>query len=1005
MRRIFIVSLLGFIFTLQAQAFRWASDAQWIGSSDDDQCLYSPYLAVFRLSMQFRLGVHTDEASIVWGADDERLLSADMNPFEVSHEKGQTWVKLVYRQIGDSATVNVYRKGYAPADDDAHPLVVFPVPRQLPSVASGFHHIVIASCLGDSKIYVDSVSVGTINLNPLGRGGDFIALPVLGKVGFAVGEGKKAEVREFAVGNYRSPYGRIARIKELEGTYDGLTRIIDPSRHSMPLLRGYFNARGAVKKAELRITARGIYGVKLNGKNVNISYLCPGYTQYNRTQPYQSYDVTDDLRQGINLLDVQLAEGWWMGAATYEGQNWNYFGDRMSMKCQLDILYDDGHKQTFASDPQDWKYTSQSPVVYGSLFQGEVYDARKENGEEGWKPCEVIGIKGHVSHEGWGNGPAPDDYSQLQYMETSSDDSVDSIATLTATNMTEPRRGVYVYDMGQNMVGVPRLCFHNLKPGQRVKVRYAEVLYPNLPEYHGKQGMLMLENIRAAMAQDIYIARGGKEETFAPRYTTHGFRYMEITGVDTPLAIEEVQGIVLSSAHSMQAHYECSDSFVNRLWRNILWSTRGNLLSIPTDCPQRNERLGWAGDLSVFSPTLVYLTNVRALLRRYLQSMRDVQHDDGRMPDIAPLGGGFGGFLWGSASITVPWEMYQQWADTLTLRQHYPAMHKYMEYVRTHYFDAKTGLLVQEHAWGDLSDWLSPVYAQDDKSLIWEAYYIHCLDIMAQAARVLNYTFDAATYGKTAGERRRFFCETYLDKATGRTIASAFMGEKRGSLVDTEVSYALPLAFDIVPLSLRSRLADNLLSVMNRENRMDNGRSAPPHSLLTGFIGTSWISRALSLSGHTDEAYRLLTQRQYPSWLYPVTQGATTIWERLNSYTSEDGFGGNNRMNSFNHYSFGAVGYWLMAHSLGIQRSPHHPGFEHVIWAPEADPTGKLTYAKGWYDTAYGRIESSWEIKGNKVLYRLTIPQGVSATMHLPGATSKILKAGSYSFSFYWKKQ
>ncbi len=993
-----IVLLFSLLTATNVQAFEWSQKARWIGTSAEDQCLYSPYLAAFRISFKQKLEKPDSQVSLMWGIDDERLMSAGFNSYGMQAGKGESWVKLTYQLAGDSARIDIYRQGYSTSDQGAVALATFNVPKRLfsSSPQNGWHSITVASCLGDSKFYFDGKEIGTFNLNPLGRGGDFIAYPVLGNIGISVAKGACAEIEDVHIDNYRSPQGMIARIEQLEGEYDSETRCVNPSRGHMPLLRGNFHAEASVKKAMLHVTARGIYDATLNGQAVNHGYFAPGYTQYNKTQPYQTFDVTHYIHSGANHLDVQLAEGWWMGAATFEGKNWNYFGDRLSMLCQLDIEYANGHKQTIVSSPESWVYSLQSPVVYGSFFQGEVYDANSMPTADSWKPCEVVELENHVSHEGWGNGPAPDDYSQLTYLEVDGND-VDSIMTLKAQSVSLPASGQYIYDMGQNMVGVPLLHFRGLKKGQQVKIRYAEVLYPDMPESARQKGMLMLENIRAAMAQDIYIAKGEPLETFSPRYTSHGFRYMEISGIDSPMALNDVQAIVLSSVHDIKAHFECSDSLVNQLWQNIEWSTRGNFVSIPTDCPQRNERLGWCGDISVYSPTATYLTDVQPLLRRFLRSMRDVQHDDGRFPDIAPLGGGFGGFLWGSAGITVPWEMYEQWADTATLREHYPAMVRYMDYVAKHYFDPTTHLLVQEHQWGDLDDWLGPTHEQDDKSLIWEAYYIHCLDIMEKAATVLGFSNDAVTYGQLANKHRDFFRTTYINPTTGQTIASAFKGQQAiGKPIDTEASYVVTLAFHIVDGELQKLVADNLIRIMNRQNKMDNGKLAPAHTLLTGFIGTSWISRVLSECGHTDEAYRLLLQHDYPSWLYPVIQGATTIWERLNSYTHEEGFGGNNRMNSFNHYSFGAVGFWLIAHSLGIQRDRQQPGFQHFVWAPEADPTGQITHAEGWYDTGSGRIESAWRIQGKRVVYTLTVPQGHYATMKLKGKKPRKLKAGKH---------
>lgn len=432
-----------------------------------------------------------------------------------------------------------------------------------------------------------------------------------------------------------------------------------------------------------------------------------------------------------------------------------------------------------------------------------------------------------------------------------------------------------------------------------------------------------------------------------------------------------------------------SPSNVIKLWENITWSSYANFMSIPTDCPQRNERLGWAGDISVFSRTASYLADVSQFLRRYLRSMRDVQREDGRFPDIAPLGGGFGGVLWGSAGITVPWECYQQYGDKVLLNEHYDSMKRYISYIQNETIDPKTNLLVQYRAWGDLCDWLGLEDSRNDKSLLWEAYFIYDLELMHKIATILGKTADAEWYRKLHSTRKTFFNETYIQPGTCKTFFSAFIPEKKGTLVDTQTSYVLPLVFGIIDEGNKPQFINNLIETITRENKTEKGRLCPSYSLMTGFIGTAWISKALSDNGFSDVAYKLLQQTSYPSWLYSVEQGATTIWERLNSYTHEDGFGGNNRMNSFNHYSFGAVGAWMYNRSLGIERDENFPGFKHFVLRPEVDTTGGMTYAKGYYDSMYGRIESSWKQEDDKTVYQFTVPANTTARLYLPAVSVK----------------
>ena len=993
----------------------WAS-AQWIGTKETDQYLFSHYLPVFRLAYAVQLDKTTrsTRASILYGCNDERLMEPGGNLWHLSAKRDSSYIRIELNtdKISEDgeAVVSIYRRGYNPEESGECLMAAYGVPKEVVSKANLYdsHRISIASCLGDTKVEMDDMEIGALNLNPLGKGGDFMAYPVVGDVGISLEKGQKAYFSEFEIANYRSPGNTIANIPELENTFSGGTlgyiKVINPSRNGMPMLRSSFEIDREIASARLYVTARGVYDFYVNGSRIGTDYLNPGITQYNKTHLYQTFDITKYLTKGQNAVGAILGEGWWSGGATYEGQNWNYFGDRLSLLAKIQVRFTDGSCMDVVSSPQSWKYTTEGPVRYGSLFQGEVYDARREMmtwasadyDDSRWLQTIAIPLEGHVSSSTWGNGPALNDYSDY-HLISQFGQTIHQHQRLNAISVNRLRPSVYIYDMGQNMVGVPDIRLTGLEPGTKVKFRYAEVLYPeHLPEYAANKGELMQENIRAAMAQDIYIAKGG-EERFSPRFTNHGYRYLEITGIDHALPLADAGGIVLSSIDQLSASYETSDSLVNRLWQNIKWSALGNFVSIPTDCPQRNERLGWAGDISVFSRTATYMALLPQFLRRYLRAMRDVQRDDGRMPDVAPLGGGFGGLLWGSASITVAWESYQQYADTLMLTEHYGAMKRYIDYVLSKTIDHETGIIVQDRAWGDLGDWLGLEDEKNDKSLFWESYLIYDLSLMQHIATILGEKNDAERYANICKQRKDFFINTYLRPSDFKTISSGFGNRPKGGLVDTQTSYVLPLALGVLEGDTARLVASNLKQTVERRGTMDNGRKCPPFSLLTGFIGTSWISKALSDAGYDETAYRLLLQQAYPSWLYPVTQGATTIWERLNSYTHTDGFGGNNRMNSFNHYSFGSVGAWMYNYSIGIQRDEQSPGFRHFVLRPIADPTGKITWAKGHYDSMYGRIESSWQRGAEGISYRFTIPANTTATLLL-GNKEIELPSGSYHF-------
>ncbi|MFA7492763.1 MAG: alpha-L-rhamnosidase C-terminal domain-containing protein, partial [Proteiniphilum sp.] len=373
-----------------------------------------------------------------------------------------------------------------------------------------------------------------------------------------------------------------------------------------------------------------------------------------------------------------------------------------------------------------------------------------------------------------------------------------------------------------------------------------------------------------------------------------------------------------------------------------------------------------------------------------MRAMRDTQREDGRFADVAPIGGGFGGILWGSAGITVPWESYLQYNDERLLVDHYEAMKSYIHYL-TEYIDPETGILTE----GNLGDWLGPEQEKNDNSLLWEAYFIYDLELMYRIAILLERKEDAVWFNQLCRERKAFFNNTYFNPETGETVHSGFrQPERKGELIGTQTSYLIPLAFDICDEDMKELVIQQLVNCIENSYHKNEETTYPPYSLMTGFIGTAWINRVLSEWGHSEAAYRILQQTNYPSWLYSVDQGATTIWERLNSYTREHGFSGNNSMNSFNHYSFGSIGSWMVNYSLGIERDTNHPGFKHFILQPEPDPTGEMTFAKGHYDSMYGRIESSWEMKGNTCQYHFKVPANSSATLYLQAADIEMVKEG-----------
>ncbi len=998
-------------------------DAQWIGSNDLP--LYSNYLSVYKFQYQIQLDEATKskKASFVFGANDPRLQNKNLNIQGVASGKNDSYIRFEL-DIADTtqAFFNVYRAGYDPKDEANKPLYRFPIPANLISKANQYQaHTIFATCnFGVYDLYIDQVdkehkvnpspknaspyAPTGFNLNPVGMGNNFISYPMLAEIGFQVPAGETAYFSDVQIKNFRQPSNTLFAAAEKPGLWtgwdgnkfriSGTFAVANPSQHAAPMLRTEFSTNSkAIKKARIYATARGIYELYLNGKRIGDDYFNPGLTQYNKTHQYQTFDVTSHIKSGENAWGAWLSEGWWSGNITYSGENWNYFGDRQSLLAQLIIEYTDGTEQVINTNPSQWKTFNDGPIRIGSFFQGEVYDAQKEAAIAGWHTASYIDKNwksaASINLDGTAFTDKSLEYSQMQLVGQL-DDHVQIRKVLQAQSIQEPRKGVFVYDMGQNMVGFPKIFIPNGKAGQVITLRYAEMLYPDLAEYASQKGMIMLENIRAALAQDIYVLKGG-DEYIQPRFTFHGYRYLEITGVDQAPALPQVAGIVLSSISEISSSYETSDPMVNKLWTNITWSMRGNFLSIPTDTPARNERMGWSGDINVFSKTATYLAPVNNFLRRHLQGMRDVQRADGRFTDVAPMGGGFGGTLWGSAGIVIPWETYQQYGDKALLAEHYNAMKRYVAFLESK--QTPEGILNE----GPLGDWLSPEGNKNDNTAFWMSYQAYNYDIMSKVARILGFESDASNFDQKSASRKALFNTIYMDATTHKTVKSgvktASMGPPnaaavtaktdKGQVVDTQASYAIPLALGIFDAANKPFAITGLVETVKRSNTDDGGVARPPYSLMTGFIGTASISEALSANGQHAEAYRLLTQKTYPSWLYSVANGATTIWERLNSYTVENGFGGNNSMNSFNHYSFGAVAGWMYNYSLGIQRDVNSPGFKHFYLRPVPDPTGILTYAKGHVSSMYGKISSSWSVKNGRVTYSVEVPANTSAQITL----------------------
>jgi alpha-L-rhamnosidase len=718
--------------------------------------------------------------------------------------------------------------------------------------------------------------------------------------------------------------------------YDDLGNGLDPS----PYLRKEFRLERPVRRARLYATARGVYELYVNGERVGRDVLAPGWTDYRKRIQYQAYDVTGLLAEGRNVLGAILGDGWYAGFVGFDPKHRGaHYGSRAHLLAQLEVEYEDGTTQTVVSDGS-WK-SSTGPILYSDLLVGESYDARREM--SGWN-------EPGFDDSTW--YPAGVEEVEKTLLLAQPDEGVRVTEEVAAKAVTEPERGVHVFDMGQNIVGWVRLKVQG-EAGTEVTLRHAEALNPD--------GTIYTTNLRFARATDRYVLRGGGEEAYEPRFTFHGFRYVEVTGYPGEPPLEAITGRVVHSATPPAGSFECSSPMVNRLQSNIVWGQRDNFLSIPTDCPQRDERLGWMGDAQIFVRTASFNMDIAAFFEKWMVDVEDAQSSEGAFPDVAPLFGerseaflSRGAPAWGDAGVIVPWTIYKTYDDMRIVERHYDAMGRWMEYLR----DANPDLLRRNKMGNNYGDWLSPKGAHTPKDLLATAYWAYDARLMAEMARVVGRPEDAKRYEDLFEGIKGAFNEAYV----------APDGRIKG---DTQTCYVVALHMDLLPEELRPAAADHLVAAIERED----------WHLSTGFVGVGYLCLVLTETGHSDVAYRLLNNETYPSWGYTIKSGATTIWERWDGWTEENGFQSPN-MNSFNHYSLGSVGEWLYRYVAGLDMDPQTAGYGHIVIRPR--PGGGLTHARGEYDSVRGRIVSAWSIEGEQFNLGVVIPANTTATVYVP---------------------
>ncbi len=690
-----------------------------------------------------------------------------------------------------------------------------------------------------------------------------------------------------------------------------------------PYLRKEFTVATGVKRAIIYATAQGVYELSLNGQRVSNDVFMPGWTDYKQRIYYTAYDVTDLLKEGPNAIGAILGDGWFRGNISCVGQN--KYGNKLRFKAQLHIDYDNGQSKILTTD-SDWK-ASYGPILESDMQAGEVYDARLEM--PGWNQAGF-------DQSSW--SPIVTGSSIKPLLQAYPGVPVRAVKELAAVKVTEPTPGTYVFDLGQNFSGWARLKV-NGQAGDEVTMIFAEMLKDD--------GSAYTINLRSARAVDTYVLKGGGEEVWEPRFTFHGFRYVQVTGLKEKPTADAITGIVLYSDSPESSSFECSNPMVNKIQENIVWGQRSNYLEVPTDCPQRDERLGWTGDTQVFIRTGCYNQDVSEFFTKWMVDLMDTQNRQGLFGNQAPVFHGHGAAAWACAGIICPWTIYKVYGDTRMIETHYDAMVRYMDAC------GKDGLGGRKaHTWGD---WLAPA-GRPPTALISAAYHAYTTSLMAEMAVALGKIDDATKYNKQFQDIRAHFQKTFV-KADGKIES------------ELQTAYCMALSFDLLTAAQRKQAEAHLIERIKKDN----------YHLSSGFLGIPILLPTLTDMGRSDIAYRMIQNTTYPSWGYSIEQGATTIWERWNSYSKDKGFG-DVKMNSFNHYSLGACGEWMFRSMLGIETDG--AGFKKITMKPELGEG--ITWAKGHYDSIQGRISSDWKIENKTFHWNITVPANTTATVYVP---------------------
>lgn len=709
-----------------------------------------------------------------------------------------------------------------------------------------------------------------------------------------------------------------------------------------PLFRRVFTVTGEVASARLYATARGVYEPSLNGTAVGDQVLAPGWTDYTKRQQFQTYDVTSDLVNGENVLGGWVAPGWFCGYVGWQRQS-RFYGTTPQLLMQLHVDYSDGRSEVIATDDA-WRATT-GPIRYADLLMGEYYDARREL--RGWNTA------GYDDRD-W-DSVAVSARNAVPFVSDPAQP-IRTLETIAPIAVTEPSSGTFIFDLGQNIAG--RVSLRATGPaGTAITLRFGEIL--------DDAGSLYTTNLRGARATDTFVLAGDGEEVFEPRFTFHGFRYVEVTGFPGTPGLDALTGRFVGSDTRPAGDFACSDDLVDQLQRNIVWGQRGNFLSVPTDCPQRDERLGWLGDAQVFAATAIGNMDVSAFFTKWMRDVSDAQGWNGAFSNVAPrlVDLDDAAPAWGDCGVILPWTIWRAYGDTRIIDEHWPAMAAWVRWIR----DANPDLLWRHNRMHDYGDWLS-IGADTPKELIGTAYFGWDAKLMAEMAEATGRVEDATTY-------RRLFDDIAV------VFRDAYVAEDGTIEGDTQTVYCLALHFGLLPEDQQPVAAKHLV-----ERIADKGGH-----LSTGFVGVSYLCHVLTEHGYPDIAYRLLLNKTFPSWKYSILQGATTIWERWDGWTGDKGFQ-DPGMNSFNHYSLGSVGDWLKRSVAGIDQVPGTVGYERLRIRPRIGD--ELSFAEGRYDSIRGPVRSRWERRGEGLVLDVDVPANATAEVWIPAGRSDRITEG-----------